>query len=398
MSRIVSLPEATRNCYANPQRIVALDLAKGFTVLFIPIIHVFMLYSTPVARQGLIGYALKFVAEWPGAQLLMFVMGMSFSFSKKSMQSQLKRAMLIFIAGYVLNAFKFLGLYWLCWMPDGFINDLQFSHPAGVSMHLFLIGDILQFAGISLAILAIIKKSGYPMLLSVLISYLVIIGSSLMWNWHHEHAIIDQLLHLVGGSVPDAFFPIVPWIVYPLTGFAIGAYLFPRSSKYRIYFLKRGMANPFIKVRTGNEEGHEDLRQKLVPIFISGAALFIGGYCMQFLPWHFPEALFWRTYPDKTLMHLGFVMMWVGGWLRVTGYGLQVNMVIRLLSFCGRRITVIYLVQWVVIFWMLTLFGYQCLDVGESLIAASLIYIIVFGITYLIGRKGRKEAQRTQRI
>ena len=65
------------------QRIQSLDLARGFTVLFMPSVHVVMLYSQPQVQQSLLGDILAFIAEGPGAQLFMLLMGVSFTFSSR---------------------------------------------------------------------------------------------------------------------------------------------------------------------------------------------------------------------------------------------------------------------------------------------------------------------------
>jgi hypothetical protein len=373
MSRIISLQSADVPLRSDPRkdRIQFLDLAKGFTVLFIPSIHTVMLYSSPGVYSSWPGSVLGFIAEWPGAQLLMFVMGMSFSMSKKRMIDQLKRALFIFIAGYCLNVLKFLILLWSGWTPVSFIHDLNFSHHYPVGTNLFLIGDILQFAGIAVALMAVLKCVSYYAVIAVLLGYIIILFSPVVWDWHHPNLIVDHLLHLAGGNIDDVFFPLFPWLVYPLTGLAIGNYL----------------QMPFSSIQS---------------VFLSGLFLLVCGFSMHYLPWHFPDSLFWRTYPDQTIMHLGFVMVWISLWfgvgrlelgvrlskiLKVKRYMRSLNNVLR---FCGCNITVIYLVQWVVVFWMLPLFGYRHLDVGESLIAMGFINVVVFGIVWLIvGRKIR---------
>lgn len=366
MNRIISLHYASTSLYYyNSKRVLSLDLAKGFTVLFIPSIHVVMLYSSATVHHTILGTLLSLIAEWPGAQILMFAMGLSSSLSKKSLGKELKRALLIFGLGYVLNATKFLLLYRLNWLPASFINDLHFSHVKAITINLLLIGDILQFAGLSLAVLAIVKTWRPYAFIAVLLTYLIIIASPLLWDWHHANMIIDHLLHLMGGSIDNTFFPLFPWLVYPLTGLAIGAYLQGPSS--------------------------------IKPILVSGGFMLVSGLVMQWMPFHFPSSLFWRTYPDKTIMHLGFVMVWMAFWLWLTSAAFRfkrwlpwrLDGLSELLCFCGRNITVIYIVQWVLIFWMLPFWGYHRLDMAESLIALSLVNALVFGWVQAIVKRKR---------
>lgn len=59
-------------------RIQSLDLARGFTVLFIAPIHAVLLFASPAVYSAAPIQFLKFIAEGPGAQLFMTLMGISF--------------------------------------------------------------------------------------------------------------------------------------------------------------------------------------------------------------------------------------------------------------------------------------------------------------------------------
>lgn len=339
-------------------RLVSIDLAKGLTVLFIPAIHVVMLYSNLTVHHSAFSIPFRFIAEWPGAQLLMFLMAMTFSFSKKPTPYHIKKALLVFIAGYLLNVFKFLLPHSLECLPQSFIHDLDFSHRHLLTTNLVLLGDIFHFAGIALLILTVLKQFRYYAILGAFIACFFIIASPLFWDWHHKNIFVDHLLHLLGGKIPDAFFPLMPWLVYPLVGLSIGNYL----------------QTPYCSVEA---------------ISFTGIFLLLSGFSMQFLPLHFPGSLFWRTYPDKTIMHLGFVMFWVSMWLWMEPHikKYSKNYFVRILSFCSRHITIIYLLQWIIIFWMLPLFGYYNLDIGETIITIPFIYFIIFLPIYIFQRR-----------
>src|SRR5690242_13320705 len=91
------------------KRIASIDLARGFTVLFIPAIHSVMLYSTLQVHQSAYGRLLAFIAEWPGAQILMLLMGVSFALSAKvSNKKVLLKALILLFIGYLMNYSKFV--------------------------------------------------------------------------------------------------------------------------------------------------------------------------------------------------------------------------------------------------------------------------------------------------
>src|SRR5687767_2840640 len=107
------------------QRIKSIDLTRGFTVFFIPAIHSVMLYSKTSVHETAFGKCLVFVAEWPGAQVFMLLMGISFALSRKThLKNVLIRSVVLLGVAYLLNALKFLVPYFLIGLPKTFKNDL----------------------------------------------------------------------------------------------------------------------------------------------------------------------------------------------------------------------------------------------------------------------------------
>ncbi len=124
------------------QRIQSLDLARGFTVLLMPSIHVAMVYSIEV-QQSILGNMLAFMAEWPGAQLFMLLMGIYFTFSYlNNRQSILRRAFYFLIAAYVLNFLKFLIPLWMGWMPDSLMKEVQMKNNLSGKFFFFCCWEI----------------------------------------------------------------------------------------------------------------------------------------------------------------------------------------------------------------------------------------------------------------
>jgi hypothetical protein len=355
-------------------RLLSLDLARGFTVAFIPTIHCVMLYSRPEVQQSFFGNALAFIAEWPGAQLLLFVMGMSFCFSRKGTGAQLGRALILVLTGYALNAFKFLVPLCMGILPADFLAELNFEHNWRLEFHLLMIGDILQCAGISLMVLTILKRLPYAQVYALFLAYIVILCAPLFWDMHHETFISDHLLHLIGGKPNAVFFPLFPWLTYPLVGMAVGQYL---QSQWT----------------------------SVMALTVTGAFLLASGWVMGMADVHFPEMSFWRTYPDKTIMHLGFVLLWVSLWMHLdepveimmkhllmNKYNrkfewlkVQIARLAKFLCYCSKHITLIYLLQWIVIFLMLGVVGYHDLNMCGTVVMIVMVNIAVFGAMKIWG-------------
>lgn len=250
-------------------------------------------------------------------------------------------------------------------------------HIAAAQLIFFLLGDILQFAGIAMAILALLKKlTFYPVYVAFL-CFLVVMASPLLWNWHHSNVLIDHLLHLIGGQPADTFFPLFPWLVYPLAGLLVGCYF----------------QSPLYSAKA---------------IFFSGCFLLLASLAMRWTGFHFPETSFYRTWPDATNMHLGFVLIWITAWFwmakkcggmqpysRIDDHKIirikpamqsEQRVLIEVLCFCSRNITSIYLLQWVLIFWFLPVAGYQELDLLHALFYGINITAVIWFLVWLLSK------------
>ena len=69
-------------------------------MFFIAPVHTMLLFSKTAIQDSWLGYIFRFVAEGPGAQLFMLLMGISFALSSyKSNSVLLRRALTIFYFG-----------------------------------------------------------------------------------------------------------------------------------------------------------------------------------------------------------------------------------------------------------------------------------------------------------
>ena len=337
----------------NEGRILSLDLARGFTVLFIPIVHAVMLYGKTEVQDSGFGQVLTFIAEWPGAQVFMLLMGVSFEFSSRtSFRSVFVRSVVLLILGYALNFLKFVFPYLAGWLPENFLIDMG----ADGWVPLLLTGDILQFAGVSLMILWCVQQSPDRPLTALLVGMFVCFASPFPWigNAH--------LIELASAGPPRVFFPLFPWLVYPLAGMVIGNALNEYGSKVFVV---------------------------LVPI---GCGLMLSSYCAKLNFVIAPDQSFYTMGPWSTLMHLGFVCVWISTWhlLTVLFDKLRIsrNYFFSGLQFMSKRITLIYLVQWPLIFWLIPVIGYKTLGVWPSVVIAIDIMLLTLLIALII-RKPR---------
>jgi uncharacterized membrane protein len=156
---------------------------------------------------------------------------------------------------------------------------------------------------------------------------------------------------LIGGQPPAVFFPLFPWLVFPLVGLVIG------------YWLNRNPPDRFLFIG------------------LAGIALVLVGELVSFFVT--PSVSFYRTRPADTAVHLGIVLVWLWIWEGVSVY-VKSNAFFRLLELSSRNITLIYLIQWPLICWLLPLFGYQELGGWTSFNAAIGMTIVTFFLTLLV--------------
>lgn len=335
-------------------RIKSLDLARGFTVLFFAPVHAVLLFSKPEVYNTPFGLFLTFIAEDIGAQVFMLLMGISFVLSKRNdFNSVIKKVAWLLAAGYVLNFLKFVLPAMSNILPAGVYTELQVSRNCCGYIKMLLTGDILQFAAIAMFIIyAVSRLPRYPLWASV-VAIVICFVSPLLYDKHGNNAFCNYLLQLVSGQPPRVFFPLLPWLVYPLTGLVIG------------YFIR--------------------LQKPLVfgYCMMAGFILMLLS-CSEWLPYHDKlNESFYRTYPPGTLYHLGMVLVWlyIVHWIAKHH---PHRLLLKPFSFLSKHITLIYCVQWIILCWSLPLIGFRTLGTMASIIIATLFCLVVIIISALI--------------
>lgn len=321
------------------QRITALDYARGFTVLCIPMIHTVMVFSDPAVHTTIFGYALTFIAEGPGAQLFMTIMGIAFTFKNKhDTKAIFTRALFMLLAGYALNIFKFIVPEVFFGLPKGVHRDLQLF-PGQEIQQLLSTGDILHFAAIALIITHVAYRIKNYWFWSAIIALIIIFIAPILFDCGNNY-----FIQLFTGQPPRIFFPILPWIVYPLIGLTIGKLL----QQYQ--------------------------QQAFRKLLLIGVALICAGTAITINTNQISVHGFYRTYPGETLIHIGIVLMTIVFWNYIARKYAPTPF-LQLLHYCSRHITSIYIIQWTLICWLLPFIGYQTLNTLQSIMMS--IYITI---------------------
>lgn len=335
------------------KRIQSLDLARGFTVFFIAPIHAVLAFSKPSVYNTPFGQFLAFIAEGPGAQLLMVLMGISFVLSKHTdFVSVLKRSSLMLLSGYLLNFCKFVLPAILNLLPAGLYTELGVHRDCSGYLHLLLTGDILQFAAIALLFMYFISLLPHYPIWALLFAIVVCFGSPVLFDVHNKNVFVNYLLELLSGKAPRVYFPLMPWLMYPLIGLTIG------------YYLKKGKPLLFVYG------------------MITGFVMMLVA-CASWMPYAKEFNIsFYRTYPSGSFYHIGIVLVWLylAHWIAANGYQHH-PLLFKFFDFISRHITLIYFVQWIIICWSLPLIGFRTLDTISSIMVTTLFAAATILIT-----------------
>jgi Heparan-alpha-glucosaminide N-acetyltransferase, catalytic len=312
------------------KRISSLDLARGFTVLMIVPIHTVMLYSAGSVRNTLLSNLLAFIAEWHGAQIFMLIMGVSFTYSKNhSMEAVVKKVGILLIIAYGLNMIKFVVPHLFGWLPPVLIMELQIDTGIRGYTQLLGLGDILHFAAIALLVLFAVSKTPSPTSTAITLVTIISFFSPFLWDSHSDNPFINYILNLITGQPPQVFFPLLPWLVYPLLGLYV-SHIIQKKEQW---------------------VGFDSF-------WIIGVVLIGLASTMKYWLHYTAFDSFYRTGTWDTMIHVGFVLIALSGWHWIS-LNVKPNYVFRLFTYCSRRITQIYIIQWILIFWLLPFIDYQ---------------------------------------
>lgn len=190
------------------------DLLKGFAVLMMIQVHLMELFAQKEVAQSLVGRISLFQGGPPAAPLFMAVMGYFLAQSKKSFLHNIKRGLLLILGGILLNVGLNLHLLVLIYLDKIQLNPLNYILGA----------DILPLAGLSIILIALIKKvTKDNFLFSTIFSLIILIFILIFHDATIDHQANGSALLYVQaflwGRLEWSYFPFLPWAAYPLIGF-----------------------------------------------------------------------------------------------------------------------------------------------------------------------------------
>lgn len=339
------------------------DLLKGFAVFLIVPVHILETFIDFPGRESFFGKILLLLGGPIAVPIFMMVMGYFVALNKKSRTLNIRRGVFIFLLGILLNIglnfHLLLKIYIEAWPFD----PLQYIF--GV--------DIFFLAGLSIIILSFLKtiKRGQQW---IVLSLIILVSG--LTSYMNEIIVLSDrnyILPLIGGQYSWSYFPIFPWLAYPLVGF-----LFQKKE-------------PLIRKLISS---HKTLSKALL-VWVVILVLWFSQFGIQ------------TTIELSEYYHHGFpFFLWTMGvdiiWILILWQVVKKfadTPLIIFLRWLGENITVFYVIQWLIIGNIATVI-YQSQELSKFVFWFIPIFLLTTGFTWLfvditrfknLSTKSRKE-------
>jgi len=296
------------------QRRLLPDLLKGIAVILMVQVHLTELFATPAFFDSQAGKISLFLGGPPAAPVFMAMMGYFIAWKGVSSKALLVRGIKLIGLGLLLN----IGLNFHLLIK--FLN----GHFSGMDPWTYVFGvDILFLAGLSMGVIAGIQKLAAKRLLPWVLALLIAAGVGPFLPFYEGNlSVIHFLQAFFWGKAYWSFFPLFPWLIYPLAGF-----VFYHISE--IINLSQWRSKTFGIIWLVLLVG-------LVLSFSFGFRISI------YLPAYYHHKL---PFVGWTL---GYIACWTISWYFIS-ISFSNNWVFRYLQFCGKNVTAFYVIQWLLI-------------------------------------------------
>jgi len=325
------------------------DLLKGFAVFLIVPVHILETFIDFPGRESVPGKALLFLGGPIAVPVFMIIMGYFVAKNEKPLAANFFRGIKVFAVGFLLNIGLNFHLLWKIKFAGWQLNPWEYIF--GV--------DIFYFAGLAIILLSVLKtlKSGREWI--VLLLVFAVAGATSFVNQKLMVPERNYIFPFIGGTWSWSYFPLFPWLAYPLAGFAF------------FYFEERLLA--FI-----------NQRKTISGIFftvIFVLVLYFGkqGFTITTdLPSYYHHT-FWFS-----VWAFGIVILWSVLW-RFLLNRFPKTYAGDFFMWLGKNITVFYIIQWLIIGNIATAI-YQTQSINSYIFWFALIFTSTVLLTWLLAK------------
>ncbi|NQY63254.1 MAG: DUF1624 domain-containing protein [Alteromonadaceae bacterium] len=341
------------------QRLIALDLTRGMSVLMMVCVHTLWMYGSHATQTAsVIGDIVHMIGK--GTASFLLTMGISLLLSsRQSALALFYRGLTVLALGYGMNFLKFVLPIMLNVMPDNFIAAYGWQSPLSFAQvrYLVMTGDILQMAGFALVLLALVQRISTNQYFYLALAVIIATLSQELRGWQPNIEGLDYLADVFFSKDFNIYFPIFPWFSCVLVGMFMGRRYLTHQSKARLY--------------------RECLTFGLVFLLL-GLSLCLWNYAC-----HFSDFFHLGPGGISYLIGLNLIAIWLANWLISH---MDLTRVMPLITYCSQHVTTLYITQWVIVCWGMTIVGYQRLSPIETCMLMPLMIAIVLAIHYAVFR------------
>ncbi len=301
------------------ERLVFLDLARGLAIVFMVLQHAVLLFATGQGEGLVLGKIVLLLGGAPAAPVFLFIMGIFLGRPDRKIGRGVRRGLKLIALGYLLNLLRST-------LPSLFTGPEIASATVPASpLASFWAVDILQMAGLSFVLLTLLRRYLPFRWVWAILAAAVAFVSPLLWHWGGPSGV-----YALWGNRDDVFFPLFPWVAYPLAGM--------------VY-------NPYALA----QEGQSTVTHRSAAV---GALFFAVGAATFFLPREGQLDLgqYFQDGPGAQVATVGFVLVWLS-FCRLLARRRAGSAGLRLLSFWSRNVTAVYFVQWILYGWAVLVIG-----------------------------------------
>jgi len=287
------------------------DQLKGWAVVWMIGVHSVELFLQPALLTQPIPQLLMFMGGVPAAPLFMVMMGYYAGRRYAAPGKLIMRGLKLLVWGLLLNIGLNASLLLKWILHQTTVNPLHYVF--GV--------DILFLAGLSLIITGILKLTKPAWFVWIFLAFFTSLFAHQITITTESHKWTDYFLAFFTGNVSWSYFPLLPWLAYPLLGVGIKKLVdqYPfvlNQSRYRFY-----TAVPAVLIFLAGLLRGWRISTNLDLYYHHGLLFFIWAVSFIFL-----IALLLQAF-QKSLS------CFIGSWIR----------------FLGVRVTWVYVIQWLII-------------------------------------------------
>jgi hypothetical protein len=302
---------------ANRKRNQTADLLKGLAVIFMIQVHIMEQFAKPDIYHHVIGKISLFIGGPPCAPVFMAVMGYFLASSERPFAYFLKRGLILFAGGILLNIARSANL--LHYMFTGESTADPFFYIFGV--------DIFLLAGLSIIIIGLLqflfkKNFIFYFILAIAISAVV----PLLPPFATGTGILSYLNAFLWGNFGWSYFPLFPWMAYILAGYSLSLF----ESKYQV----------LSKCSTG------------LCLVISIPLIIATGFTLSYASGIAHDLSSASGYYHHQIIFFAWLLMFI------SAYAMIVHLIeknagklpaTRYVKWVGKNVTIFYVIQWIII-------------------------------------------------